>query len=793
MRRLFTYIILIIAALNAFSQNWGGNIILNQPIVGGAHTYEASHTVQLQPGFQYRPQTTGDFFKALVNKPTQVLPPTAGEKGGPEGMDEIVGEDGVVGATAGIFAVSETGQATYVVPLEFPGGIGGMTPELSLVYNSNGGDGILGPGWSLGGLSVIELVPANRYHDGILDASKGLDYLEDTYTLDGKRLIKVYDDGDNNLKFRTEQDEFSLIERKKTLEKDEPGFYFVVKKKSGLTYFYGQKNKDSRLQSRIDNKNRVVAYYVDKIEDVFGNTIEFIYNTTLGNVTNNNPGEIYIDKIRYTANGDIGPAYEIQFNYLGRNSPKLTYYNYKPSNNQAQQISFQNNKLISSIECKYLPNNVIVKSYSLDYINRGPGTNNANKTKHLASIQEFGYNKEQKYNKTVFEWEDEMDYSSFELLTYSLPEKIFWDGIAPGFKYSSRNFQIQLADVDDDGVSEVVRTYEYIITKINGGWNTKDNITHEIIVEVLKRGSSSEFEHDFFIRVPYQSYLKYWDEPISYSSFSISFSDYNGDGKNDILARQWRYNSNSMPLGTDLKLYLKNEDGSFNSDNLLEYYHVGYNLYEYVSDINGDGIADLTLHDQRSTVDGSLFFRLGDPLQPLDNSSDKFNGVSLNYSMDTKIQQPMRWLDYNGDGRSDIIIQKPNNQAEIRRITFNANGTLNINNVVTLTDYDVRISQFAFLNTDRKLDIIKQNDFNTECFNDNCSKFNMNLSFNARQGYGIAGFGATDIIEIGGESFDFSYDNWFDGSGGYVTRVYITDFNGDGQREYKIFCVNTNF
>jgi hypothetical protein len=146
----------------------GQHITLDQPITGGQHTYTATESIRLLPGFSYKPVAAGDYFVGEIgdNVSQEVTPPTAGATGGPNEDDE-----GIVGATAGSFGVSETGQATYSIPLEFPGGIGGMTPDLSLIYNSNGGDGILGPGWSLGGLSVIHLVPANRYHDGIIAAA----------------------------------------------------------------------------------------------------------------------------------------------------------------------------------------------------------------------------------------------------------------------------------------------------------------------------------------------------------------------------------------------------------------------------------------------------------------------------------------------------------------------------------------------------------------------------------------------------------------------------------------------
>jgi len=336
--------------------------------LSGNHHYQASQYIKLKPGFEYK-ATAGATFHADIN-PFLLFPPEEGETGGPGG---IVGNGGVVGSTAGTFAVSETGQATYAIPLEFPGGIAGMTPDISLVYNSNGSDGILGPGWSLGGLSVINLVPANRYSDGITKTAYGGDYTQDAYTLDGQRLILVHNDGNNNLTFKTEQDVFSKIMRsnipRDTEARDEAGKQFEVKTKSGLTYFYGEDGyPDSRLRHKIETNIYTVAYYVNRIVDNFDNEIRFTYHSIAGDADENLKGEIYIDEITYTSNGSIDPMYRIKFDYRARNSPHITYYSYQPANSQVHPIAFQTDKLIDAITCFYEPDDSVVKKYALDYI-----------------------------------------------------------------------------------------------------------------------------------------------------------------------------------------------------------------------------------------------------------------------------------------------------------------------------------------------------------------------------------------------------------------------------------------
>ena len=115
-----------------------------------------------------------------------------------------------VGSTAGSFRVSESGAATYSVPISTPPGTAGMKPSLSLNYSSQGGNGILGMGWSLGGLSAIHRCPKTLVQDGVVG---GVNFdTNDRFCLDGQRLVAITGAyGAPNTEYRTESESYSRI------------------------------------------------------------------------------------------------------------------------------------------------------------------------------------------------------------------------------------------------------------------------------------------------------------------------------------------------------------------------------------------------------------------------------------------------------------------------------------------------------------------------------------------------------------------------------------------------------
>ena len=123
-------------------------------------------------------------------------------------------------AGGGQFSVSQNGTARYNYPIGVPPGIAGMSPELALSYDSGSGNGHIGMGWSLSGLSIVGRCATSMATDG---KRGSVQYKSsDKFCLDGMRLMLTDADGNvladqdtgygaDNAEYRTEIDSYARI------------------------------------------------------------------------------------------------------------------------------------------------------------------------------------------------------------------------------------------------------------------------------------------------------------------------------------------------------------------------------------------------------------------------------------------------------------------------------------------------------------------------------------------------------------------------------------------------------
>ncbi|UFH59970.1 FG-GAP-like repeat-containing protein [Sulfurovum mangrovi] len=168
----------------------------------------------------------------------------------------------------------EQGVLNYKVDLQLPPGIAGVVPKLSLLYNSNGGNGYLGKGWNLSGLSSINRCGSTVAEDGkdrVISLDEG-----DHYCMDGQRLVAVNgEEGGIGTEYRTKVESFTKIISYGG-EAGNPE-KFKVWTKSGDIYEYG-----FTPDSKFVHEGKSVSWKLNKIKDALesntDNTIDFIYD-----------------------------------------------------------------------------------------------------------------------------------------------------------------------------------------------------------------------------------------------------------------------------------------------------------------------------------------------------------------------------------------------------------------------------------------------------------------------------------------------------------------------------------
>lgn len=211
------------------------------------------------------------------------------------------------------FEVNSMGAYNHIIPIHIPPGVNNLVPTLALVYDSRAGISQFGKGWNLTGLSKITRSGQSYFQNGSAEGITLTD--KDNFLLDGQYLTLISGKkGESSSKYRTENESFFNIVAEGQLEDNSEASpkYFFVKQPNGLTYYYGNHNGDnsqSVVKLDIENRREGIEWNVSKIEDQYGNYIEFEY------ALNNNVSRI--TRIKYTGNINtgLGPTNEIVFEY----------------------------------------------------------------------------------------------------------------------------------------------------------------------------------------------------------------------------------------------------------------------------------------------------------------------------------------------------------------------------------------------------------------------------------------------------------------------------------------------
>jgi hypothetical protein len=508
----------------------------------------------------------------------------------------------------GQFGVSPSGAATYSIPIQAPPGVAGVEPKLALEYSSQSGNGLLGVGWSLSGLSSITRCPQTNVQDGP-NFVRGVNYsASDRYCLDGQRMLSVsgvY--GAGGSEYRTEHDGFSKI-----VANAEPGATsgpgsFVVKTKSGLTMEYG-KTEDSRIeaQGKIDASGHgvVIEWALNKVVDAKGNYYTVVYTE------DSKGGQYYPSRMDYTPNLSISPP---------SSGVNTIFFEYEPS--YLTEAKYQaGSKTVNAVRLKVIrivSGSAAAKTITLAY--------KANDALHwvgvLSSIQEcFGSGG----CKPLISIASPTALSGgwVKAPQFILPDYLSGDGVA--------NNGTQLIDLNGDGLTDFVQA-RWIngATQFRGAW--------------LNTGKGWTSAPQFIL----PDYLS----GDGVANNGTQLIDLNGDGLPDFVQARWingstQYRNAWLNTGSGwvsapqfiLPDYLSGDGVANNGTQLI--------------DLNGDGLPDFV---QARWINGSTQYRNA----WLNTGSGWMSAPQFilpDYlSGDGVANNGTKLIDLNGDGLPDFV------------------------------------------------------------------------------------------------------------------------------------------
>ncbi|TGM05941.1 hypothetical protein EHQ76_06635 [Leptospira barantonii] len=451
--------------------------------------------------------------------------------------------------------VNEDGSASTSVPIELPPGTKGIIPNLSLSYNSNSGNGIVGMGWSLNGIHTISRNPAYgiRYN--------GTDQF--VTTLAGE-LIDV---SGNRTEFHSKKESWIRFIPQGTCG-DGPCSW-IATDRNGRKFIFGG-TPDSRIPAIGRGAGSLREWALSREEDSFGNG----YNASYTPVDMTN-GDYYPLQMSYNNR-------TIDFTFENR-SDKIPNY--------SQGSIVRTQKRLDTIEVKISGSSF--RKYDLDY-SYGPVTGRS----LLDTLKRSGNNN--------FGSEDYDDLS----FTYSNNAGLF--SIA-GVDTVNRSNLFPMSVFIPDAIMDIANVYynqelPYHPTALDSNVNIE--MQYVVKTPVPDRNACNfgaaaclcaAFPACALANIGLQSFMV--SSCLSFGGWGgingclngndsalVAWvpMDINGDGISDFVSLNGVESSGSVHLSANILRAGSASSGNINSVNLPIY----YNTYFQAVDLNGDGKTD---------------------------------------------------------------------------------------------------------------------------------------------------------------------------------------------------------
>ena len=391
---------------------------------------------------------------------------------------------------SGTATVSPTGAAVYSIPIETLKGIGDLKPSIGITYNSQTGNGLVGWGCNITGLSSITRGMKDWAHDNTV---KGIDYNSNSCALylDGKRLLlKSGTEGTDGCVYSPEGEPQTTVTLHSSLSSTSS--WFEVDTSDGMVYEYGHFGAVQTLS----NPTTVSAWYIKNATNPLGHTI--IYNYENQHLC------LYPTVIVYGGNNRIVFGYEDRNDtipiVLGNNSGYVS--------RRLKTISVQTA-------------NDTYRTYTMTYAYDG---NTESVFSRLQSVTEMG---EDGYSTHVLSsnWNNLPNYSAlFQESSVSVPEESYFTEYGERF--------LMTGDLNNDGISDIihvspVKEYSY---RTPYSYSFTPYTYAHIYKSIIENGTIS-YDQPKLFRFPNGISFNDW----SFQKGMASIADIDGDGIMDLI------------------------------------------------------------------------------------------------------------------------------------------------------------------------------------------------------------------------------------------------------------------
>ena len=557
----------------------------------------------------------------------------------------------------GQFNVTPQGAASYSIPIPVPPGTAGVVPSISLEYSSNGGDGIMGLGWSLTGIPSITLCPRTVAQDGV---HGNVNFnTSDRFCFEGQRLMVISGAyGADGSEYRTEIDTFTRV----IAHGSGWPSWFEVHTKSGQVMQFGNTANARLLSTTTVTVQR--GWLLNKLSDTKGNYLTVTYTSDQTN------GQAYPTRIDYTGNTTVGS--------VPYNSVQFTYNTSRPDVTPAYQggAMFKTTVLLTDVKTYQGAN--LVQDYQIAY--RLGSTTTHSRVTSVAMCDGASHC----LPATTFTWQGgtgSLGFTNTAIALWQNPN--IRPTIAPG-------------DFNGDGITDAVVMWDpsgtpcpstgSIYLGFQAGYYIDGTGLHTYSPPLGLTASGYTASYVSPAQPSYDCGTAAAHAPADYyaSGFYLGAVDINGDGYADVIVRDRSTGSNNyygminnkagyIPQaggaiskytlggdfngdgrtdwfqqatnGTNSTVYLSVGDGTYTTGTTLSGMTSSNGYYFYSGDFDGDGCSDLMVQHNVNTIYYSCNPAVSSVTAPV-LTADVTNQVLI--------------ADFNGDGKSDILLAPVN-------------------------------------------------------------------------------------------------------------------------------------